>query len=134
MTITENFSKNKRGRPIKYSEDLIKSLYRSDPELQGHTKRHLQNSLLMSRAYTTLEKTDKEKYSWLLGANEYGLGVKKTILTELGRIFESTPDIEILLSLADWVCEEKPKTTEIVPFLRGIRLESQNKGSLGVPE
>ncbi len=116
-TISENFSGNARGRPGKYTPQgkvLLSQLY---PE---YSWRHVQNCMYMARPFKLLRGNTHEKYKWLVG-DEDGRGAKKTILSELGRLYDITHDEEDLLAIAGWLCDEKPKTHDAIWMLRAVR-------------
>jgi len=130
-TFSENFSKKKRGRPPKFSEPQIKDHKKINPDLLGKTNRHIQNYIYTVRPFCILDRQDpkREKYSWLIGKDENGTGIKRTILSELGRLLEIT-DAAYIIQLSDYLCETKPKTQEVVFILRKIRRNLQNGESI----
>lgn len=125
----EKFSKNKRGRPRKYTEDYLEKMRQTDTNLRGKTDRCVCNFGYTSRAFCILLDRDPnfEKYSWLLGINEHGTGCKHTILSELGRLVDLTGDEQDMIDVVELLCKEKPKTTAILPILRRVRNDIKKK-------
>lgn len=117
--ILEKFSKNKRGRPQKYSDQFKTAICKIYPEM---TWRSVQNNFYSAHPHVLLQKTNREKFTWLVG-DETGRGARKTILSEMGRIYEITQDDGDLIRTAEWICENRPKTQEIVRVLRQVRRE-----------
>jgi len=139
--IIENFSKKKRGRPLTFIGEfakISKDIY-SDV-LRSHTYRTFENELYQHRAITAICDVHKgfeeyqkaaEPYGWLLGTGRGMKGAKKTILTELGRLHLITNNDEDLKNIAEELCKTKPRTQDIIPVIRAVRLNYEREKKKG---
>ncbi|OPX65882.1 MAG: hypothetical protein A4E36_02164 [Methanoregulaceae archaeon PtaB.Bin009] len=100
-----------------------------DTVLLGRSDRTVQNTAYISKSYCILANRDpkRERYAWLLGANEHGYGCKRTLLAELGRLVDLTGDVQDMIDVAELLCEEKPTTSKILPVLRLVRKDIKNR-------
>jgi len=117
--ISEDSSKNRRGRPRLMDADIEKA-YRS---LWGTTLslRTIQNRRYGTRAMMILTPDDadeatKARFAWVFDPDADV--VKHSILEELGR----TPDPEALRVVAEHICDNRLRTREAVTLIRRIRL------------
>ena len=131
--ISENFSENtkqKRGRPrneiwyFKVYQEKLQELSASPTQSSFRT---LQNTDYRIKAIRILwpknEIHDLEfiRYQWLLGVSENWIEQKRTILTELGRVHAITHNDELDREMAEYACENKPKTQDFIRMLRSVR-------------
>lgn len=117
--LSENFSDNKRsrGRPPLLNK-VWHDFYAKNAPV-GASERTIQNMSYYLRAFSLLQP-EPWANGWLIDypskAGHHG-NVRRTILTELGRI----EDDETLIAVAQELCELQPTTKEAIALIRHWR-------------
>lgn len=114
--ISEAASKKKRGRPRKFSPDLVAAFRGVYPETK--TARGIQDKVYLSAGYNALKGAVdfRERYRWLIGDD--GETLRIGIITELGRI----PDPEEVRHVADAICQHRLRGKDAIVRIRRFRL------------
>lgn len=135
MNVSEDSSEKTRGRPPLIPPKIRRELEAIYSESDQRSDRWMRDQwhamdarsmLVLSYVGDELEAR-KERFAWLLG--------RKSLLTELGRFIppehvgRDLPDhefldlIDLVESIADRLCHEKPNTRKAIAWLRQCRLK-----------
>jgi hypothetical protein len=113
--IIEKFSK-KRGRPAWAGKPMMASLYHE------HGERSLNNMIAAGEASHALDFPKHDAaLNWLFETTPAGRFKRGTLIAEIGRL--QNPDL--IKSVAEYICKEKPKVKDGVIMVRSYRRSLQ---------
>jgi len=112
--------KRRRGRPKTIGLVVERCKLHGDPfvdDVEVTTDRGRQNRVYHQVALVALGAGDDPRFEWLVGTAPDWRGMKRGILSELGRLLEE----ELIREVALELCQRKPTRREAIAYIRRVR-------------